>query len=176
MPSGKILGMKKEVVREIAGFFSESKAMVIADYRGLTVEQDTEMRAALRKANVGYKVIKNSMASLAAKESGIDGLDAYLTGPTAVAYSAVDPVAPARLMAEYGKKYAKLEVKGGVLEGKVIGLGDVRALSEMPPKETLLSMVVGTLGSPIGGLVNVLNANVRGLACALKAIAEARGA
>lgn len=176
MPSEKILQQKKEVVSEISEKIKAAKAMVFADYRGLTVEQDTELRNALRKAGVEYKVVKNTLTRFAAKENGLEGLDSYLNGPTAMAVSSTDPVAPAKVLAEYAKKFEKLELKIGVVEGKIIDTNGINALAELPPREVLIAKVLGGFNAPISGLVNVLNGNIRGLVVALNAIAEKQGA
>lgn len=172
MPSESALQQKKEVVKELTEKIEAAKAIVLADYRGLTVEQDTELRNALRKAGVEYKVVKNTLTRFAAKANGLDGLDSFLNGPTAMATSATDPVAPAKVLAEYAKKYEKLELKVGVVEGKIIDLAGIKALAELPPREVLIAKVLGGFNAPISGFVNVLNGNIRGLVVALNAIAE----
>lgn len=172
MPSAKILEQKKDVVREISSKLKTAKAMVFADYRGLTVEQDTELRRALRKAGVEYKVLKNTLTRIAAKENNLDGLDSFLNGPTALALSETDPVAPAKVMSEFAGKYEKLELKVGVVEGKIIDSNGIKSLAELPPREVLIAKVLGGFNAPISGLVNVLNGNIRGLVVALNAIAE----
>lgn len=172
MPSEKALQQKKEIVNELTEKIKAAKAIVLADYRGLTVEQDTELRSALRKAGVDYKVVKNTLTRFAAKENGLDGLDSFLNGPTAMAISTNDPVAPAKVLAEFAKKYDKLELKVGVIEGKVIDVNGVKALAELPPREVLIARVLAGFNAPITGFVNVLNGNIRGLVCALNAIAE----
>ncbi len=176
MPSEKILEQKKEVVSELSKKIKEAKAMVFADYRGLTVEQDTELRNALRKAGVEYKVVKNTLTRFAAKENGLEGLEPFLKGPTAMAVSDTDPVAPAKVLSEYVKKYEKLELKVGVVEGKIIDEKGINALAELPPREVLIAKVLGGFNAPISGLVNVLNGNIRGLVVALNAIAEQKNA
>lgn len=172
MPKEKILNEKKEVVEGISGKMKAAKAMVFTDYRGLTVDQDTQLRNALRKAGVEYKVVKNTLTRFAANENGLEGLDTYLNGPTAMASSATDPVAPAKILSEFAKKFEKLEIKVGVVEGKIIDINGVKALAELPPKEVLIAKVLGSFNAPISGLVNVLNGNIRGLVVALNAIAE----
>jgi large subunit ribosomal protein L10 len=172
MPSEKVLQEKQAVVKVISDKLKAAKSIVLADYRGLTVEQDTELRSALRKAEVEYKVFKNTLTSLALKENGLDGLKPYLSGPTAVAISDKDPVAPAKVLSAFAKKFDKLELKAGVVEGKIIDLDGIKALAELPPKEVLISKVLGSFNAPISGFVNVLNGNLRGLAVALNAIAE----
>jgi large subunit ribosomal protein L10 len=172
MPSEKILLAKKETVKEISEKLKSAKAMVFADYRGLTVEQDTQLRSALRKAEVEYKVVKNSLTRFAAKENGLEGLDSFLKGPTAIAISDKDPVAPAKILSEFAKKFDKLELKVGVVEGKIINVSEVKALAELPSREVLIAKVLGGFNAPISGLVNVLNGNIRGLVVALNAVAE----
>lgn len=168
----KTINQKRVVVDGISEKMKSAKAMVFADYRGLTVEQDTDLRSALRKAGVDYKVVKNTLTRFAANENGLEALDTYLNGPTAMASSATDPVAPAKILSEYAKKYNKLELKVGVVEGKVIDADGIKALAELPPREVLIARVLGGFNAPISGLVNVLNGNIRGLVVALNAIAE----
>ena len=172
LPKENTLNQKREVVEGISAKMKAAKAMVFTDYRGLTVEQDTELRSALRKAGVDYKVVKNTLTRFAANENGLDGLDTFLNGPTAMASSETDPVAPAKVLSEYAKKYNKLQLKVGVVEGKIIDQSGIKVLAELPPRKELIARVLGGLNAPISGLVNVLNGNIRGLVVALNAIAE----
>jgi large subunit ribosomal protein L10 len=172
VPSEKVLQEKKKIVKELTQKIKESKAMVLTDYRGLTVEQDTELRTALRKAGVEYRVVKNTLTRFAIKENGLEGLDPYLNGPTAIAISDTDPVAPAKVLSEYAKKYEKLELKAGVVEGRIIDINGIKSLADLPPREVLIAKVLGGFNAPLAGLVNVLNGNIRGLVVALNAIAE----
>lgn len=171
MPSQKILEQKKEVVSSLSQMIKDACGIVLADYRGLTVEQDTELRNALRKAGIEYKVVKNTMTRFAMKENGLEDIDPYLNGPTAMALSS-DPTAPAKVLSEYARKFEKLQIKAGVVEGKVIDIDGVKALADLPPREVLIARVLGGFNAPISGLVNVLNANLRGVVVALNAIAE----
>lgn len=171
MPSNKILEQKKQVVTDLTEKIKSAQSIVLADYRGLTVEQDTELRNALRKAGVDYKVVKNTLTSLAMKESGLE-MDQFLAGPTAMAISSTDAVAPAKVLSEFSKKFEKLELKVGVVEGKLIDLEGIKALAELPSREVLIAKVLGGFNAPISGFVNVLNGNMRGLVVALNAIAE----
>lgn len=171
MPSEKVLEKKKQIVNSLTERISESVSIVFADYRGLTVEQDTELRRALREADVEYNVVKNSLTRFAAKNSGYEELVEHLTGPVAMATSS-DPVAPAKVLHEYSKKFNNLELKVGVLEGKIIDVEGIKAIATLPSKEELVAKVLGGLNAPISGFVNVLNANIRGLVVALNAIAE----
>ncbi len=172
MPKEVVLNQKREIVSGLSEKMKASKAMVFADYRGLTVEQDTELRAALRKAGVEYKVVKNTLTRFAANENGLEGIDSFLNGPTAMASSDSDPVAPAKVLSEFAKKFDKLNLKVGVVEGKVIDVNGIKALAELPSREVLIAKVLGGFNAPISGLVNVLNGNIRGLVVALNAIAE----
>jgi len=172
LPSKAKLESNKEVIKGIVNDFSGAKAAVLVDYRGINVAQDTELRASLRKAGVKYRIIKNSMTRFAVKEIGLDELDQYLIGPTALATHDTDVTAPAKLMSEYVKKIEALKIKAGVVEGKVVDAKGVNSLALLPAKEVLVAMVLSGLNAPISGLVNVLNGNIRGLVCALNAIAE----
>lgn len=172
VPSEATLQQKKQVVTGLSEKIKAAKAMVVADYRGLTVEQDTELRSAMRKAGVEYKVVKNTLATLAARENGLGELEPFFNGPTSVAYSDTDAVAPAKVLSEYAKKFDKLELKAGVLEGKVIDVNGIKALADLPSREVLIAKVLGGFNAPITGFVNVLNGNIRGLVVALNAIAE----
>ena len=161
MPSEKILNAKKDVVAALVADFKDAKSFVFVDARGLTVLQDTAMRADFRKNNLKYQVIKNTTLSIVFKELGVEGAADQFKGPTAIAYSTEDMIAPAKLMKQYADKFDKLSIKGGVLEGKAISTADVEALASVPSKEVLYSQLVYTLISPITKL-----------AMAVKAIAE----
>lgn len=158
MPSQKILAAKKEVVAALLADCKDAKSFVFADARGLTVLQDTAMRAELRKNKVTYKVIKNTTAAILFKELGVEGLEDTLKGPTAVAYSTEDMIAPAKFMKQYADKFDKLSLKGGVLEGKALSAADVNALASIPSREVLYGQLVYTLISPITKLAVALNA------------------
>jgi len=172
VPSKKILEQKKQVVSELSEKIKSAKTIVFVDHRGLTVEQDTELRNALRKEGVQYGVVKNTLTRFAARENGLEGLDTYFNGPTAMALSTNDLVAPAKVMAEYADKFEKLDIKVGVVEGKIVSAQDINVIAKLPPREVLVAKVLGGFNAPISGFVNVLNANLRGLAVALNAIAE----
>lgn len=163
---------KQAVVTELKEKLSNTKGAVLTNYRGLTVAQDTKLRRAFREAGVEYRVVKNTMTRIAASEVGIQGLDTYLEGPTAIALSFTDPVAPAKVLADFVKenKLQALEVKAGLVEGKVIDAKGVKALASLPPKEVLVAKLLGSMQSPIVGLVNVLQGSIRNLVYALEAV------
>lgn len=161
---------KEATVSEVQQKFAKSKAVVLADYRGLNVLEVTELRKRLRASGIEYKVIKNTMTSRAAKAADISGLDQYLSGPTAIAFSYNDPVAAAKILATFAKDHKKLELKGGVLEGKAISKESVKALAELPSREVLLTQLAGQLQAPMRGLVTVLSGPLRKFAYAVEAL------
>ena len=161
MASEKIVAQKSALVDEIAEKMQASVGTIVVDYRGLTVEEVTTLRKSLRDAGIEFKVYKNGLLRRAATQSGLDGLDEVFTGPTAVAFSNEDVVAPAKILNDFSKEHKALELKGGIIEGKVTSLEEVKALAELPSREGLLSM-----------LLSVLQAPIRGLAVATNAIAE----
>ncbi|WKY47199.1 50S ribosomal protein L10 [Eubacteriaceae bacterium ES3] len=167
---------KQVIVQEIADKFRNSQTAVLVDYRGLNVEEVTELRKKAREAGIDYKVYKNSMMRFAAKETGLEGLLDVMVGPTAVAFCETDPVAPAKLLSEFAKTHKALEIKAGMVDGKVLDVKGVEDLAELPPREVLVAKVLGGLNAPITGFVNVLNGNIRGLVVALNAIAEQKQA
>lgn len=163
---------KKELVAELKVKLADTKGAVLTNYRGLTVAQDTQLRRKLREAGVEYRVIKNTMTRIAAKEAGIEGLDVYLEGPTAIALSVTDPVAPAKVIADFIKetKTQALEVKAGLVEGQVIDAASVKALADLPPREVLIAKALGSMQAPITGFVNVLQGTIRNFVYALEAV------
>ncbi|GBF12025.1 50S ribosomal protein L10 [Tepidibacillus infernus] len=152
---------KMQLVAEIAQKLRDSKTTIITDYRGLNVAEVTELRKALREAGVEYKVLKNTMVRRATAEVELTEIDQFLTGPTAIAFSFDDVVAPAKVLADFAKKHEALEIKAGVLEGKLVSVDEVKALASLPSREGLLSM-----------LLSVLQAPMRNMALAVKAVAE----
>ncbi len=172
MPSTKVLEQKKAAVQEIADKLKGAVSGVLVDYRGLTVEQDTNLRRELRNAGVEYKVVKNTLTRFAANETGFEGLAPYLQGPTSLALTYEDPVAAAKVLVKFAKDYEALEIKAGFVDGKVVDLTEIKALADLPSREVLIAQVLGGLNAPISGFANVLNANLKGLVVALNAIAE----
>jgi len=161
---------KEATVSEVRKKFEKATAVVLADYRGLNVLEVTELRKKLREAGVEYKVIKNTLTSLAAKDAKVEGLDQFLSGPTAIAFSYDDLVTPAKILAGFAKDHKNLTLKGGVLEGKVIGAQSVKALAELPSREILLGQVAGLFQSPMRGLVTVLSGPLRNFVYVVEAV------
>lgn len=163
---------KVAAVLVLKKLMAEAQGVVFTDYRGISVKQDTKLRRKMREAGVEYFVIKNSMASIAAKDAGIEGLDNYLKGPLSMASSTKDPVAAAKLLSDFSRENRILEIKGGLLAGKPITADEVKALANLPSREVLIARMLGGLQSPITGLVNVLQGNIRNLVYALDAVRQ----
>lgn len=172
MPAAKVLEEKKVIVAELSEKMKNCSSGVLVDYKGITVEQDTNLRRELRKAGVEYAVVKNTLTRFAATEAGLEGIVPVLEGTTAMAISPNDPVAAAKILYEFIKKNKKLAIKAGFVEGKVLSVSEVESLAQLPPKEVLIAKMLGSFNAPISGFVNVLNGNIRGLVVALNAIAE----
>ncbi|HCM89302.1 MULTISPECIES: 50S ribosomal protein L10 [Vagococcus] len=157
------IAKKAQEVEVVTAKLKEAASVVVVDYRGLTVEQVTDLRKQLRDANVEMKVIKNGILRRAAEQAGLEGLGDVFVGPTAVAFSNEDVVAPAKIMNDFAKGADKLEIKGGIIEGNVSSVEEIVALAKLPSREGLLSM-----------LLSVLQAPVRNVAYAVKAVSESK--
>ncbi|MDR7857921.1 50S ribosomal protein L10 [Tissierella sp.] len=168
----EILQAKSQNVEEIKEKIGKAQSVVLVDYRGLNVEQLTELRSRYRKAGVEYKVYKNSMMRFAFKDSGLEDFNEFLKGPSAIAFGYDDPVQVAKITSEFAKANDKLEIKAGIVDGKIIDLEGVNNLANLPPREVLIAQALGGLNAPIQGFANVLQGTIRGLAIALNAIAE----
>ena len=148
---------KKPVVQAISDAVNGAASVVVVDYRGLTVTEDTELRRTLRENNVAYKVYKNTMMNFAFKGTEFEALSDVLEGPNAIAVSKDDATAPARILAEFAKKAPNLEIKAGVVEGQFYDAEGMKAISSIPSREELPSRPLGSLQSPITNLARVLN-------------------
>lgn len=158
MPSNKILEQKKELVAALSEQLKGACAGVIVEYKGISVEDDTKLRADLRKANVKYSVVKNTMLSRAAAEAGIDGLDDVLKGTTALATSEDDYVAAARVLCKYADSSNTFKVKAGFMDGKAIPVENVASIAKLPSREILIATVLGGLNAPISALARTIQA------------------
>ena len=156
MPNAQVLEAKKAQVAEAVELLKNTQTGVLVDYRGLNVAEDTDLRNKLREANVKYFVIKNKILKRAVEEIGLEGLDEVLHGPTALAVSAEDAVAPAKILEDYAKENEKLEIKGGFMDGSVMSLDEIKKLAATPNFETLIAKMMGSLQSPISGLARLL--------------------
>ncbi len=149
--------LKKPIVEEISASIKDAQSVVLVDYRGLTVEQDTELRKQLREAGITYKVYKNTMMNFAFKGTDFEALTSYLEGPSAVAISTEDATAPARILCKFAKTANALEVKGGVVEGVAYDAKGIENISKIPSREELLSKLLGSIQSPIANFARVMN-------------------
>ena len=148
--------LKQPIVAEISEAIKDAQSVVLVDYRGLTVEQDTNLRKELREAGVGYKVYKNTFMTRAFKDTAFEGLSQYLEGPSAVAISTEDATAPARVLAEFAKNADKLEIKAGVVEGTVYDAKGISAIASIPSREVLISRLLGSMQSPVTNFARVI--------------------
>lgn len=165
---------KAAKVAELKEIFSSAKCVVLVDFCGLTVAQDTDLRRKMREAGVTYEVNKNTLIRIAAEQAGVEGLAAILEKNTAVASSAEDAVAVAKVVCEFAKANKQLVVKAGVLDGKVISADEVKALASLPSKEVLIAKMLGSMNAPISGFVNVLQGTIRNVVYALDAVRKAK--
>ena len=148
--------LKQPIVAAIAEDVKDAQSVVLVDYRGITVEQDTELRKQLREAGIVYKVCKNTMMKRAFEGTDFAGLNPYLEGPSAIAIGKDDATAPARIICEFAKKAPKLEVKAGVCEGKVYDEAGVQSLAKIPSREILLGRLLGSMQSPVANFARVI--------------------
>ena len=165
MPNAKVLSEKQAIVAALTEKLQGAAAGIIVDYKGINVAQDTALRADCRSNNVEYAVIKNTLLRFAFNNVGLKELDDQLNGSTSLAICRDDPVAPARVLADYAKKLGdKFEIKGGFMEGKVVSIETINALAAIPALPVLQAQVLGTMLAPISSL-----------ACVLKQIADQKG-
>ena len=148
--------IKAPIIDEIKGYVDKASAAVLVDYRGLTVEEDTRLRKALREAGVVYKVYKNTYLKRAFEGTDFAQLNGHLEGPTAIAFGMEDATAPARIIAEFAKKAPKLEFKAGVVEGVYYDVAGIEKVALIPSRDVLISKLLGSLQSPIANLARVI--------------------
>lgn len=150
--------LKEAKVAEIKEKLEKSKAVVLSKYQGLNVEEDTALRKSLREAGVEYKVYKNTLVTLAAKELGLDGIAEYLEGAVSIAFSYEDVTLAARLLNDFAKDHKKLELKAGIIEGEIYDEAKIKQLATIPSKEVLIAKLLGSIKSPISSFARVLGA------------------
>lgn len=161
---------KVKDVEVLTGLLGKASAAILTDFRGLTVGELAELRGKLREAGIEYKVVKNTLLRRAAQSVGVASLSPLLEGPTAVAVSPTDPVAPARILLDYIRRMRKLEIKGGLVEGLILNAAQVRGLADLPSRSQLLSSALGSMRAPLSGLAGVLTGLQRNLVYALDQI------
>lgn len=168
----KNLEVKQQVVAEIVEKFKNAKSVVAVDYKGLTVEEVTALRAKFRSAEVEYVVYKNTLVARAMAELGITGWEQVLKGPSAFAFAMKDPVSGAKVIKDYieNDKRKILSIKAGLIDGAVLDVKGVEALADLPPKEVLIARMMGSLNAPVTNFVGVLSATLRSLVYAVDAV------
>lgn len=166
MPNAKVLSEKQAIVAELTEKLKGAASGVLVDYKGITVAEDTALRTELRKNDVEYAVVKNTLLRFAVNNVGLEALDDTLNGTTSLAVSTGDPIAPMRVVNQFSKQFngAKFTIKAGFMDGKVLSMDEINSLAELPSKEALLGQVLGTMLAPITSLAIVI-----------KAIAEKQG-
>jgi large subunit ribosomal protein L10 len=167
---------KEALVAEIAELLKDTESLLISDYRGLSVAELSELRGKLRQSGASFRVVKNTLAKIAAERAGRDGLAPLLTGPTAVTICGEDAVAAAKALADYARLHPALVMRGGLMADTVVDAAGVKTLAMLPSRETLLAQVVGTMAAPMTGLVTVLQGTISGFVRALSQVAEQKAA
>ena len=177
MPSNKILEQKQEIVRNLAEKMRNAVSGVLVKYEGITVEDDTKLRAALRAAGVDYSVMKNTLTGRACDEVGYSEMMQYLSGMTAIALATTDPVAPAKILKEYAEKIESFEIRAGFVDGQLLDAAGVNELADIPSREQLIARMMGSMTSSLYGFARCIQAiadkNGEGAADEAQAPAEA---
>lgn len=160
---------KQELLKSYVEEFRRSQAAILTDYRGLPVIELNQLRQKMRQAGSGYHVVKNRLVKLALREAGLPVPEELLQGPTAIGFCYEDVVAPTKILTEYAKEFKTLVIKGGILGQRVMDERAVSSLADLPPRHVLLTQWLGSLQTPLTGLVGVLGGPLRGLVTVLKA-------
>ncbi len=163
---------KEKQVNELKEKLTQISSAILTDFRGLTVKEMTDLRRQLKAANIDYKITKNNLMFRAVNESDLKTLHQYLQGPTAIAFGLDDPTVPVKILMNFIKEYKKLEIKAGIIQGRVFNAEELTQISKLPSKEILLTQFIGGIQAPLAGLVNVLSGTIKGLLNVLKAIEE----
>jgi len=156
----KAIEMKKAIVDEIADKFTRSSSAILFDYRGLTVEEVTELRKQFREAGVDYKVYKNTLVKRALEKAGVEGLTDMMEGPNAIAFGFEDPITPAKVGSEFAKTHKALELKAGVVEGEFFDEEKVKELASIPSREVLIAKLLGSLKAPVSNFAYLIQAMI----------------
>ena len=167
---------KDAVIAEVTQLLTDTENVFVSDYRGLTVAELAELRGKLRESGARFKIVKNTLGGIAADKAGREPVKDLMSGPTAVTFCGDDLVGAAKALADFAKKHPQLEVRGGLLETSLIDAEGVKALASLPPRDTLIAQVVGTMAAPMIGLVTVLQGTVSGFVRALDQVAQQKAA
>lgn len=172
MPTAKKTATVDEIKQKLTG----STAVILTDYRGLSVKEMQALRSKLREVGGEVKVYKNTLTELALRELALPAMDELLQGPTLFTFSTGDPVTPAKALVDFAKEHKQLEVKGGYIESRVVAADAIKALASLPSREELIAKLLGTMLSPMSGLVRVMNGPAGAMARVLRAIADQKAA
>jgi large subunit ribosomal protein L10 len=167
---------KEQLVEEIKDRFNDSGAVLLADYRGLSVKELQQLRVKLREAGAELTVYKNSLTEIAMRELALPSMSDYLSGPTAFIFGGEDPVAPAKVLTAFAKDHKALELKGGLVENQVVDADGVKAIATLPSREELIAKLLGTMVNPLVGFARVLNGPVEAFARTVQAVADQKAA
>jgi large subunit ribosomal protein L10 len=167
---------KEAVVAEIKDRFTAADSVILADYRGLSVKDMQDLRAKLRESGGEMKIYKNRLTEIAVRELALPNMDELLQGPTAFVFAQGDPVAPSKALAAFAKEHDVLEIKGGLIENRLLEVGEIKTLAALPSREELLAKLLGTLQNPAAKTVRVLNGPGTAIARVLGAIADQKQA
>jgi len=167
---------KEAIVGQIKDRFNGAEAVIMIDYRGLTVKQMQTLRTSVREAGGEIKIYKNSLTEIAVRELALPNLDAFLEGPTAFVFIAEDPVAPAKALTTFAKENQALELKGGLVSNQVVDAAGVKAIASLPSREELVAKLLGTMLNPLTGTVRVLSGPARAFVTVVDAIAKEKAA
>ena len=168
----KTKAQKQVQLEAVKKVFAEAKSVVLVNFSGLTVAEDTELRRKVRESGAEYTVYKNTLIALAAKEHGVEALESVLEQNTAICSSNEDAVAACKVIVEFAKAHDKMQIKAGVVDGKVVSVDEVKAIASLPPKEVLVAKMLGSLNAPISGLVRTLNGTLSKVVYALDAVRQ----
>jgi large subunit ribosomal protein L10 len=172
MPTAQKTATVDEIKQKLTG----STAVILTDYRGLSVKEMQALRAKLREVGGEVKVYKNTLTELALRELALPAMDDLLQGPTLFTFAVGDPVAPAKALIDFAKEHKQLEVKGGFIDHRVVAAGVITALASLPSREELIAKLLGTMLNPMTGLVRVMNGPAGAMARVLRAIADQKAA
>ena len=167
---------KTQIIQELSQKLKENSAIIITEYQGLTVADISNLRAKLRSLKVEYTVVKNTLSKIVLKNAGLESLAPFFKGPTAIAIQKGDPVAGTKALVDFIKDHAKLKIKAGLLNDKVLSVAEVKALAALPSHKVLVSILLGTLQAPMYGLVNTMQGTIRKAVYALDAIRKQKEA
>jgi len=175
-PGRVIKPEKQQEVETLRAKFGEAKGIVLADYTGVTVAEVSELRRKCREAGVEYKVVKNTLAKIAARDADIAGLADHFDGPIAIALSSVDTAAPARVLSDFVKNYQKMTLKVGYFDGRIYSQAQIDEIANLPSREVLVALLIGTIQSPISQLIWCLESGMRDVVSVIDQAGKKAGA